>query len=109
MLRGPARRTETIVRVATALAEGSLRLDVGAAREDFESRLQAIPGIGGWTSGYLAMRVLGRPDVLLTEDLALRNGARRLGLPSDRRELVAYSTRWSPWRSYAGMHLWRSR
>jgi AraC family transcriptional regulator of adaptative response / DNA-3-methyladenine glycosylase II len=108
VLRGPRRRIETIVRVASALADGSLRLDVGEAREDFESRLTAIQGIGPWTSGYLALRVLGSPDVLLTDDLALRNGAGRLGLPTERRELAAYAARWSPWRSYAGMHLWRA-
>ena len=40
------------------------------------------PGIGPWTAGYLAMRVLGDPDELLAGDLAVRRGAEALGLPS---------------------------
>ena len=79
-----------------------------ARREDLEARLLALPGIGPWTAGYIALRVLGSPDVLLTGDLALRQGAARLGLPSDPAGLQEHGTRWAPWRSYAGLHLWRA-
>jgi AraC family transcriptional regulator of adaptative response / DNA-3-methyladenine glycosylase II len=108
VLRGPARRIDAIVGVAEALAEGSLTIDVGESREDLERRLVALPGIGPWTAGYIALRVLGSPDVLLTGDLALRQGAARLGLPSEPRTLAAYGSRWAPWRSYAGLHLWKA-
>ena len=54
------------------------------------------------------MRVLGHPDLLLTGDVALRAGARRLGLPEGPRELAAWGTTVAPWRSYAGLHLWRA-
>jgi AraC family transcriptional regulator of adaptative response / DNA-3-methyladenine glycosylase II len=107
VLRGPARRIDAIVGAATALADGTLTIDVGESRDDLEARLLALPGIGPWTAGYVALRVLGSPDVLLTGDLALRQGAARLGLPSDARELAERGARWAPWRSYAGMHLWR--
>lgn len=108
VLRGPARRIDAIIGVAGALAEGSLSIDVGESRDDLEQRLLALPGIGPWTAGYIALRVLGNPDILLTGDLALRQGAARLGLPSEPRELAAYGARWAPWRSYAGLHLWRA-
>ena len=108
ILRGPARRIDTIVGVATALADGTLRIDIGESRDDLEARLLALPGIGPWTAGYVAMRVLGSPDVLLTGDLALRQGAARLGLPAEPRTLAAHAGRWAPWRSYAGMHLWQA-
>jgi AraC family transcriptional regulator of adaptative response / DNA-3-methyladenine glycosylase II len=108
VLRGPARRVEAIIGVARALADGSLHVDVGESRDDLEARLLALPGIGPWTAGYIALRVLGSPDILLTGDLALRQGAARLGLPGEARALAAYGARWAPWRSYAGMHLWRS-
>ena len=108
VLRGPARRIDAIIGVAGALADGSLSIDVGESRDDLEQRLLAFPGIGPWTAGYIALRVLGSPDILLTGDLALRQGAARLGLPSEPRELAAYGARWAPWRSYAGLHLWRA-
>jgi len=108
VLRGPAARINTIIRVAEALSTGELALDVGETREDLESRLTALSGIGPWTAGYVAMRVLGSPDILLTSDLALRQGAGRLGLPAEPRALVHRGAYWAPWRSYAGMHLWRA-
>jgi AraC family transcriptional regulator of adaptative response / DNA-3-methyladenine glycosylase II len=107
IIRGPRKRTETIVRVAERLAAGELKLDVGMSRDELNDSLLEIPGIGPWTAGYVAMRVLGSPDVLLVEDLALRNGAVRLGLPSEPRALARRGAEWAPWRSYAGMHLWR--
>jgi AraC family transcriptional regulator of adaptative response / DNA-3-methyladenine glycosylase II len=106
VLRGPARRIDAIVGAATALADGSLAIGVGESRDELEARLLALPGIGPWTAGYVAMRVLGSPDVLLTGDLALRQGAARLGLPADPRGLAERGAAWAPWRSYAGMHLW---
>lgn len=108
VLRGPAKRIDAIVGAAAALAEGSLMVDVGESRADLEARLLALPGVGPWTAGYVALRVLGSPDVLLTGDLALRQGAARLGLPDDPRRLAAHGAGWAPWRSYAGMHLWES-
>ena len=91
-----------------ALASGDLVLDVGESRDELQARLTAVPGIGPWTAGYVAMRVLGSPDILLTSDLALRQGAGRLGLPDAARDLAAHGSVWAPWRSYAGMHLWRA-
>ncbi|AMB58133.1 DNA-3-methyladenine glycosylase 2 family protein [Microterricola viridarii] len=108
VLRGPVARIDTIVRVAEALAGGELRLDVGESAEQLMAQLTAMKGIGPWTAGYVAMRVLGSPDVLLTSDLAIRQGAARLGLPDAAAPLAAHGAAWAPWRSYAGMHLWRA-
>ncbi len=108
VLRGPAARINAIVGAAEALASGTLVLDVGESRAELEERLMALPGIGPWTAGYVAMRVLGSPDILLTSDLALRQGGAKLGLPGEARALAARGAGWAPWRSYAGMHLWRA-
>ena len=109
VLRGPASRVRTIIGTAEALASGELRLDVGMPVDEFTARLTALPGIGEWTAGYLAMRVLGSPDILLTSDLVMLHAARDLGLATTARELAARGAAWAPWRSYAGLHLWRSR
>lgn len=107
-LRGPARRTAAILGAARALADGDLAVSPADDPTALRAALEALPGVGPWTSGYVAMRVLHDPDVLLDGDLALRAGARALGLPDDRRALVAHAERWAPWRSYAAMHLWRA-
>lgn len=108
VLRGPAARIDTVIRVAEALASGDLVLGYGQTRQALEASLVYLAGIGPWTAGYVAMRVLGSPDILLTSDLALRQGASRLSLPADAKRLAAHGVGWAPWRSYAGMHLWRA-
>ncbi len=108
-LRGPATRVASILGVASALASGDLDLHVATPVDEFAARLTALPGVGPWTAGYLAMRVLGNPDTLLTSDLVILQSAGRRGLPSTTRSLAAYGARWAPWRSYAGLHLWRAR
>ena len=108
VLRGPRARISTIVDVARRLATGDLVVAPERDREELRDDLLAVPGIGPWTAGYLAMRVTRAPDILLTSDLALRNGAARLGLPTTAKELDEIGARWAPWRSYASMHLWRA-
>jgi AraC family transcriptional regulator of adaptative response / DNA-3-methyladenine glycosylase II len=54
-----------------------------------------MPGIGPWTVDYVAMRALGDPDAFPGTDLILK------------RKLAGLNPKlWSPWRSYAAMHLW---
>jgi len=108
VLRGPAARIRTIVDVAHRLDSGDLVVAPQRERAELTRDLLAVPGIGPWTAGYVAMRVTRAPDVLLTGDLALRNGAAALGLPSEAAALQAEGARWAPWRSYASMHLWRA-
>ena len=107
VLTGPARRTASVLGVAAAIADGSLVLDPGRDPADLRAELVALPGVGPWTAGYLAMRVLGDPDELLAEDLGVRRGAAALGLPSAIPALTARAAAWRPWRSYAATHLWR--
>jgi AraC family transcriptional regulator of adaptative response / DNA-3-methyladenine glycosylase II len=104
VLTGPARRTATVLGLAGALADGDLVLDPGRDSAAFRADLTALPGVGPWTAGYLAMRVLGDPDELLPDDLVVRRGAAALGIP----DLPRHAAHWAPWRSYAALHLWRA-
>ncbi|MGH3902737.1 MAG: DNA-3-methyladenine glycosylase 2 family protein [Pseudonocardiaceae bacterium] len=108
VLTGPRRRIDAIQAAAAGLATGDLVVDPGRDPTELHTELQAMPGIGPWTAGYVTMRVLGATDVLLDTDLALRRGAAALGLPTDTDRLQHLARRWRPWRSYAGMHLWRA-
>jgi AraC family transcriptional regulator of adaptative response / DNA-3-methyladenine glycosylase II len=96
----PEARRAALRTVAAALADGSVRLDPGVDRDDAEKALLALRGVGPWTSGYIRMRALGDPDVLLAGDVAVRAGARRAGVS------LLEAERWRPWRSYAMHHLW---
>jgi AraC family transcriptional regulator of adaptative response / DNA-3-methyladenine glycosylase II len=90
----PRARGRALVGLAAALASG-LDLGPGADRDEAERQLLALPGIGPWTARYVRMRALADPDVLLTEDLAVRRSAAALDLDLSRHDP------WRPWRSYA--------
>ncbi len=97
----PEARRETLRALAAALAGGSLRLDPGADRDEAERALLTLPGIEPWTAGFVRMRALGDPDVLLEDDDTVRAAAhRRAATGLDARA-------WQPWRSYAMHHLWQ--
>jgi AraC family transcriptional regulator, regulatory protein of adaptative response / DNA-3-methyladenine glycosylase II len=104
----PRSRAGALVSLCRALAEGDLRLDPDADREEMRRALLALPGIGPWTAGYVAMRALGDPDVFLVEDLGVRHGLSAVGGPSDARAARALAEAWAPWRSYASQYLWQA-
>ncbi len=108
VLTGPRAKIATVVTVARALADGSLDLSFGDDAGEQHRRLTSFAGIGDWTAGYVAMRVLGRPDELLTGDVAIRTGARALGAPDAPRALSEWAAPYAPWRSYLSLHLWRA-
>lgn len=100
----PASRRATLRTLSAALADGTVPLDAGADRDQAEQALLGLRGIGPWTAGYIRMRALGDPDVLLSGDVAVRAGMRRAGAPTA--ALAAHADGWRPWRSYAMHHFW---
>ncbi|MDA3038860.1 MAG: helix-turn-helix domain-containing protein [Actinomycetota bacterium] len=107
----PASRAATVVAAARAVAEGTVDLSPGADREAARQQLLRIKGIGPWTVAVTSLRGLSDPDVFVPGDLALERSAqevaRRQGIEGSM-SLEARSLGWSPWRSYAMHHLWRS-
>lgn len=97
-------RARTILSLARAVADGAVSLEPGSDPYRVMSALEAIPGIGRWTAEYVAMRALRWPDAFPKEDIALR---KKLGGVTPRAAELE-SRAWSPWRSYAVLHLWRS-
>jgi AraC family transcriptional regulator of adaptative response / DNA-3-methyladenine glycosylase II len=68
--------------------------------------LLALPGVGPWTAGYIAMRALRDPDAFTPGDAGVRHGLARLGHDSDPRAVDRVSEPWRPYRAYAVQHLW---
>lgn len=108
VVAGPLTRRNALATACAAIAAGDIPLGPDATRESLTSSLEAIKGVGPWTSHYVALRVLGSPDLLLTGDVAARSGAAALGLPGDAKGLADASVAFAPWRSYLMMHLWRA-
>lgn len=101
-------RVETIRRVAELVAVGKLDLSGTANLDETLRTLGDVPGIGAWTSAYVAMRALRDPDAFPATDLGVRRRAERLGLPDDRAAILERAERWRPWRAYVAMHLWNA-
>lgn len=74
--------------------------------------LTAIKGVGTWTVEMLLMFALGREDVFSPGDLGLQNAMIRIYKldRSDKKkfmeDMLRISARWSPYRTYASLHLW---
>jgi AraC family transcriptional regulator of adaptative response / DNA-3-methyladenine glycosylase II len=99
-----AARVRTLLALANAHANGRIALVPGADVERTRRSLETIPGIGAWTSGYIAMRALGWPDAFLENDLVVLKTMNETRAARAREKSEA----WRPWRAYAVMHLWRS-
>ena len=102
----PAARARALHGLANALASGEIVLDVGADRLETQQRLLALPGIGPWTVGYIAMRGLRDPDAFLPTDLGVRHALQRLGHDGTPAGAAQLAQRWRPYRAYAVGHLW---
>lgn len=105
MVRG---RGRALVRVAAAIAEGTIDLDPGADRDRSRSDLLALEGIGPWTVECIALRALGDPDAFPATDLGVRRSLTRLAGPSaaTRTAIDSRAAAWRPWRAYATLRLW---
>lgn len=82
--------------------------------EEIITLLTQIKGVGKWTVEMLLMFCLGRLDVFPIDDLGVLQEAEKLvqtGLSgkAQRQALIAYSERWSPYRSIASRYLWAGR
>lgn len=98
------KRAATVLHLARAVASGELRLDPGADGEQTRAQLLALPGIGPWTTEYIAMRALGDPDAFPASDLALM---KIMGTDKPK-VLETKAEAWRPWRAYAAIHVWHS-
>ncbi len=76
--------------------------------DDVVRQMVALRGVGNWTAQWVLVRALARPDGFPVGDLALRRTVAALyfdGAEITDRELLDFSARWSPWRSYATSYL----
>ena len=103
----PASRRRTLAALADAVADEQIDLAPGADPVELQRALLALPGVGPWTAGYVAMRALGDPDAFIASDLGVKRSIARLGESDDVRAIAARAERWRPWRAYAVAHLWR--
>jgi DNA-3-methyladenine glycosylase II len=104
------RKIGTLRDLAARMSDG--RLDPGELGglpdDELMAELTAIPGIGPWTVQGAMLIALGREDVVLPGDLALRKAVRAAyqldHLPAEQ-EVLAIADKWRPYRSLATSYL----
>jgi DNA-3-methyladenine glycosylase II len=75
--------------------------------------LTQIKGVGRWTAEMLLMFGLGREDVFAIDDWGIQNAMiavyklNREDKKAFREKMLRISAKWSPYRTYACMYLWR--
>ncbi|MBL7719487.1 MAG: DNA-3-methyladenine glycosylase 2 family protein [Flavipsychrobacter sp.] len=80
--------------------------------EEVMAFLTPIKGVGKWTVEMLLMFALGREDVFAADDLGIQQAMTKLYKldPTDkkalREKMLKLSQKWSPYRTYACLHLW---
>jgi len=104
------RKVSTLRDLAARLSDGRLSLDVlsGLPDDELMAELTAIPGIGPWTVQGAMIIALGREDVVLPGDLALRKAVRvayQLDHLPAQQEVLAIAEKWRPYRSLATSYL----
>jgi DNA-3-methyladenine glycosylase II len=99
--------------LAAALLDGRLDLDLVGETDDDGARLmlEALPGIGRWTSDVYLLSALRRPNVWPVGDRALQVAASEVldltEVPGPV-DLLQIGERWLPYRSVAARLLWHS-
>lgn len=78
--------------------------------ETIIKNLTIVKGIGAWSAEMFLMFSLDRPDVFSVGDLGLKNAMKKLYGIDDitNEQMLEISKKWSPYRTYASMVLWRS-
>ncbi len=81
--------------------------------EEVTQHLIQIKGVGRWTTEMILMFALKREDVFAVDDLGIQNAMIKLykldatDKKQLRLDLLRISKKWSPYRTYACLHLWR--
>jgi DNA-3-methyladenine glycosylase II len=104
------RKIGTLRDLAGRISDGRLNQDALSKLpdDDLIAELTTIPGIGPWTVQGAMLIALGREDVVLPGDLALRKAVRAAyqldHLPAEQ-EVLAIADKWRPYRSLATSYL----
>jgi DNA-3-methyladenine glycosylase II len=83
------------------------------SNEEVIELLTQIKGVGRWTVEMLLMFTLGREDVFAVDDYGIQVAMKKVYNLDDsnkkafKEKMQSISQKWSPYRTYACLHLWQ--
>ena len=79
--------------------------------EELHETLLSVFGIGPWSINMFEIFCLGELDIFSSRDAGLRIAMNKYGIidpDSDWNKYDEYANIWSPYRSIASLHLWKT-
>jgi len=83
------------------------------SNEEVIELLTQIKGVGKWTVEMLLMFTLGREDIFSIDDYGIQVAMKKVYKLDDtnkkefREKMLKISSKWTPYRTYACLHLWQ--
>ena len=106
-----ANKARTIKELSELYLSGSIRDLTILNNEEFSKRLLSVFGIGPWSVNMFEIFCLGRLDIFSSKDAGLRlamNNSKMVQPDSDWIKYDEYAKKWSPYRTIAALHLWKT-
>jgi DNA-3-methyladenine glycosylase II len=112
-LQFTTRKAEYVIGAAKAIVEGELskghlrEMD----REEQKRSFLSLKGVGEWTTDYVRMKCLMRPEAFPITDVGLHNAIKQkmnMTTKPTLEEIRDMAKNWSGWEGYATFYLWRS-
>ena len=79
--------------------------------QNLNDKLLSIFGIGPWTINMFEIFCLGKQDIFSSKDAGLRLAMNNFGMVKPESEWInydKYAERWSPYKTIASLHLWKT-
>ncbi len=99
-VRTTVMRRTAVRRIAELVVSQTLPLHQPLEQKELRKVLRSVPGIGAWTTEYIAMRSFDDNDAFPATDYVLKQELKRYP--------EANIKRVGPWRAYAATALWKS-
>ena len=97
------------------LSDLYLNKDIGdlskLSDQDLNNKLLTIFGIGPWSVNMFEIFCIGKLDIFSSKDAGLRLAMNNFGIikkDSEWKKYDEYAMKWSPYRSIASIHLWKT-
>ena len=104
-------KSKTIKNLSELFLDNSFEDLAKLDEEELHKQLLSVFGIGPWSVSMFEIFCLGKLDVFTSKDAGLRlamNKSLIVDLNSDWKKYDEYAKKWSPFRSIACLHLWKT-
>ena len=104
-------KAKTIKEISNLYLNKNIEDLTNLSNKELHQTLLSVFGIGPWSVNMFEIFSIGKLDVFSSKDAGLRVAMNNSGMvktESDWKLYDEYSERWSPYRSIASLHLWKS-